>query len=123
MIDIDYWHIIIFLVGIILGFRYGIAHIKSKIFDFIKEIEKDPGKFESLIKQQRVAIAEIPILVTESVEDVILLYDKNKKKFLCQGSTLDDLANNLWAYNKIAIAIVKHNDNMFWFIDGKIQME
>lgn len=123
MTDQEFWYIVIFIVGAIVGFRAGISHIKNELARLILKIESDPEAFNDIMSKTRQHLIEIPILVTECHENVILLYSKESNKFLCQGKTLEDVAHNLWSHKKVPVAIVEHNDSMLWFIDGEVQAE
>jgi len=59
-------------------------------------------------------------LETESVGDTILLYDRDTKSFICQGNSLQQLAELCRQYNKIEYATVKHGEDFFAFFEGKV---
>lgn len=59
-------------------------------------------------------------LETESVGDTILLYDRDTKSFICQGNSLQQLAELSRQYNKIEYATVKHGEDFFAFFEGKV---
>lgn len=113
--------LIVGLSSFVVGWILGVRHLASKIQEAIEFIENNPEKVEELFNKEKISIVEIPMLTTESCDDTILLYDKNKNNFYCQGSTLEDVAKNLWSYKKIDVAIVNHNDDIFWFVGGKIE--
>jgi uncharacterized protein YxeA len=59
-------------------------------------------------------------LETESVGDTILLYDRETKGFICQGNSLQQLAELCRKYNKIEYATVKHEEHFVAFIEGRV---
>lgn len=123
MTDQELLYAVIFFVGIIVGFRSGISHVRMQLAELIVKLEKDPDAFNDIVTKIKQRVIEIPILVTECHENVILLYNKGTNKFLCQGKTLEDVAHNLWSHEKVSVAIVEHDDKMLWFVDGEVQTE
>ena len=59
-------------------------------------------------------------LETEYVGDTILLYDRDTKNFICQGTSLQQLAELCRQYNKIEYATVKHGEYFVAFIEGRV---
>lgn len=66
---------------------------------------------------------EIPRLNAENVSNVYLLYETKTNTFMCQGNTLEELAEKLLENNKIDLAFVKHDKKHFVFASGKIKGE
>lgn len=66
---------------------------------------------------------EIPRLNVENVSNVYLLYETKTNTFMCQGKTLEELAEKLLENNKIDLAFVKHDKKHFVFASGKIKGE
>jgi len=62
-------------------------------------------------------------LETELVDDIILLYDRETHDFICQGNSLEQLAQLSRKYKKIEYASVKHGDYFIAFIEGKVNKE
>jgi hypothetical protein len=59
-------------------------------------------------------------LETEQVDNTILLYDRDTNDFICQGNSLEQLAQLSREYKKIEYATVKHGDYFVAFIEGKV---
>ena len=59
-------------------------------------------------------------LETEEVDNTILLYDRDTNDFICQGNSLEQLAQLSREYKKIEYATVKHGDYFVAFIEGKV---
>lgn len=95
-------------VGYVFGVMRTIRHLKH-LLD-----EPDTINFKNLKKQ------EIPILTTEKHGDTLYLFEKETDNFMCQGSTLEDLAKKLAEYKDIHIALVDHNSKPIWFVNGEI---
>lgn len=62
------------------------------------------------------------VLEIETHSNIFYLYDKKTNTFMCQGISLEELANNLNTFNKIKIAVVKYNEKLVWFKEGKVFM-
>jgi hypothetical protein len=62
-------------------------------------------------------------LETRLVDDIILLYDRETNDFICQGNSLEQLAQLSKEYKKIEYASVKHGDYFVAFIEGKVNKE
>ena len=59
-------------------------------------------------------------LETELVDNTILLFDRETNDFICQGNSLEQLAQLSREYKKIEYATVKHGDYFVAFIEGKV---
>ena len=62
-------------------------------------------------------------LETRLVDDIILLYDRESNDFICQGNSLEQLAQLSKEYKKIEYASVKHGEHFVAFIEGKVNKE
>ena len=88
------------------------------------------GEFQTLYKLRKnlrtYLIIEEPTkpnvykLETELIDDIIFLYDRETKDFICQGKSLEQLAQLSREYKKIEYATVKHGDYFVAFIEGKV---
>ena len=87
------------------------------------------GEFFAMYKLRKnlqLIITETPIksivfkLETEEVDNSILLYDCDTNDFICQGNSLEQLAQLSREYKKIEYATVKHGDYFVAFIEGKV---
>jgi hypothetical protein len=92
-------------------------HLKRAIRKIAKEHNIDLTELE---EQETVKKVIIPVLTTVPVDKSILLYDQ-KNNFLCQGQSLDEVAENLLKYKNIKVAIILHNNDKFWFVEGKVK--
>jgi len=52
-----------------------------------------------------------------------LLYDRETNDFICQGKSLQQLAELSRKYKKIEYASVKHGEHFVAFIEGKVTEE
>lgn len=64
---------------------------------------------------------EIHKLHTEQINDVLYLYNHDTKDFVCQASTMEELAKLAKEYKNINLAAVVHNKKLFLFSDGTVK--
>lgn len=107
-------YIAFFVFGYWVASQVFALHLKYTI----KKIAKENGI--DLEEEQKPVVNKIPVLITEQVDNGILLYD-NKNNFMCQGKSLEEVADNLIKYKNIKLAIVVHDNDKVWFIEGKIK--
>lgn len=119
-----------FLLFLIQGFVLGwIAHkivISFQIKRAIERIAKEHNlSVEEVISQvsPESKVIKVPYLFTEAVNNSIMLYNKETKQFVSQATSLEELAKNLMEHNKINLAVVNHDNEMLWFVEGKIKKD
>ena len=110
----------------VLGFVVGQTMMALKIRTELKKLAEDNGiDFEEMerrfLKDQKPRTIRVPTLFTEMTKNSILLYNKDTGKFLAQAETFDELANNVFKFNNIDFAVVKHDEQLFWFVEGKVK--
>ena len=110
----------------VLGFVVGQTMMAIKIRTALKKLAEDNGiDFEEMerrfLKDQKPRTIRVPTLFTEMTKNSILLYNKDTGKFLAQAETFDELANNVFKFNNIDFAVVKHDEQLFWFVEGKVK--
>ena len=94
-----------------LGARYDTVAPLTNTNDKTEE-----AKVEILVNQ-----ADIPTLISELHHNVLYLFEKETDKFMCQGSSLDEAAHNLFErFRKIEVAKINHNDTNYWIVKGKV---
>lgn len=81
------------LTGLIIGLIY--MYVKSKSNKIIEKTTK---------------VSAFPIVFTEIYEGVILTYDNKTNNFVCQGNSLQEVAENL-IHSKIDEAFLIHDKN------------
>jgi hypothetical protein len=62
-----------------------------------------------------------PLCITEKQGNQLYLYDKKTNAFYCQAPTLEELAEAMANHRKIDLAFVVHDQQKFWFVNGKIE--
>lgn len=81
------------LIGLIVGFIY--MYVKNK---------------SNMIIEKTAKVSAFPMLFTEIYNGVILTYDNKTNDFVCQGNSLQEVAENL-IHNKINEAFLIHDKN------------
>jgi len=100
--------ILILALGWVMGEFYTVYKLRKNLRTYIIVEEAKPTVFK---------------LETELVDDIILLYDRETNDFICQGKSLQQLAELSRKYKKIEYASVKHGDYFVAFIEGKVTEE
>lgn len=106
----------IFCFGFILATYFYAWRLKRAIRSLAKEnnIDLDVDNVVNVKDSY-----SVPVFYTDCVADnTILLYD-NKNNFLCQGSNIDEIAQNLGKNKSIIKAVIRHDGDVFWFAEGK----
>ena len=81
------------LIGLIIGFIY--MYVKTK---------------NNIINEKTAIVSAFPIVFTEIYNGIILTYDNKTNDFVCQGNSLQEVAENL-IHNKINEAFLIHDKN------------
>jgi hypothetical protein len=98
--------ILLVALGWVMGEFYAVYKLRKNIRSYlIIQEETRPTVFK---------------LETELVDNTILLYDRDTNDFICQGNSLEQLAQLSREYKKIEYATVKHGDYFVAFIEGKV---
>jgi hypothetical protein len=98
--------ILILALGWVLGEFYTMYKLRKNIHAYlIIEEQTRPTIFK---------------LETTEVDNIILLYDRDTNDFICQGNSLEQLAQLSREYKKIEYATVKHGDYFVAFIEGRV---
>lgn len=60
-------------------------------------------------------------LYVEKEQDTLYLYDHERKEFVCQAKTMEELAKLALQYKNIKYAAVLDGDNTLMFVDGIVK--
>jgi hypothetical protein len=117
--------IIIFILGLYFGYQIGQAITVWKIKDIIIKEAKSQGIDMSGLDDSHSLkqVDSVSQLFIERANNVLYLYDKEANSFICQASTIDELARLAKEYNNIKYASVmdEQSDAIVAFIDGKVE--
>jgi len=97
-----------------------------KLRNALKKVAQENGltldeMAENYFEMNGVGTIKVPNFYTETNGSSILLYNKDTGDFVSQAVSLDELADNVYRFNKVTFAVVNHNDLQFWFVEGKIK--
>jgi len=112
----------VFLAGWICCHFYMVWKLRQAL----KKVAEDNGMTldelaETFSVSDRIKTYTVPNYFTETTGNSILLYNKDTGDFVSQALSLDELAQNVYEFNKVKFALVKHNDLQVWFVEGKIE--
>ena len=113
--------IILLAVTFQAGKHYGYYTIVKLMKEVAEENGIDLEKELGLIKDKEEAKLKpitVPKLNVEQHGDVLYLFDVENDRFICQGSSVQELAKLAKELKNVTVAAVKHGDKIFAFKDG-----
>jgi len=109
--------ILVFILGFWLGKRIGYVQHKLEILHKARMRGVD-------LSDVTIKVSKQTVLETETHGPIILLFDRQQNKFLCQGNSIEEVIENLMKYHSdIDIAKIKHLDKIFTINNGKLVEE
>lgn len=106
------------------------AYLAWKLRQALKKVAEDNGmSLEDLAKNFfeaqgiQTSVTKVPNYFTESNGSSILLYSKDTGDFIGQADSVEELAKNLYTYDKVKYALVSHDNKQYYFVDGKVENE
>ena len=113
--------VLIFSIGWFAGQWYMAYQLKKSITRIAEKYGMTFDEWADSFNQALdIKVIKLPKLFTEYVGNNIFLYNKDTGKFICQGKSLDELAEGI-KENKIEAAIVFDKEQELFYIDGKIK--
>lgn len=104
----------VFACGYIVGETVTLSNLRSHVK---KMVEKQHAELEKTEEPQE-SFIHLRKLITETHNNILYLYDKETRDFICQGQDIDELAQFAHKYKNISSAIVLHDAKLFAFKDG-----
>jgi hypothetical protein len=106
-----------------LGYQIGFAVLSYKLRHLLyKEAKKQgiviPYQDNVLEEEQLPTVSQ---LMVEKANDILYLSNREDETFVCQGSTIEELAVLAKEYKNIKYAAVLHDNDVVAFVDGKIR--
>jgi hypothetical protein len=107
----------VFWMGYEIGMSvtaYRLRHLvykEAKRVGLLKEVEL--AEEETIVEQ----------LYIEKTNDILYLYNREDKSFVCQAKSLDELATLAMKYNNVKYAAVMIGEEIYAFVDGKVKTE
>jgi hypothetical protein len=105
-----------------LGYQTGFAVLSYKLRHLVY---KEAKKLGIVTPYQKNTLEEQPPtvsqLMVEKANDILYLYNREDDSFVCQASSIEELAKLAKEYKNIKYAAVLHDDDVVAFVDGKIK--
>jgi hypothetical protein len=116
------FELLIFIVGLYIGYQVGYSVLAWRIKDVLIKEAKSEGLDVSMFEDAK-PINTVSQLFVERANNVLYLYDKEANSFICQASTLEDLARLAKEYKNIKYAAVmdEQADIVVAFVDGRVE--
>jgi hypothetical protein len=116
------FELLIFIVGLFIGYHVGYSVLIWRIKDLIIKEAKNEGMDVSMFEEEK-PTNTVSQLFVERANNVLYLYDKEANSFICQASTLEDLARLAKEYKNIKYAAVmdEQADIVVAFVDGRVE--
>ena len=105
-----------YLFFFVIGFYTAVLLISRQLKNAIHRIAKE----NNIDLEEKPKVVKVPVMKTEPIMDGILLYD-TKNNFMCQGKSLEELAENLLKYKNIKLAMIVHDNDKFLVVEGKVE--
>jgi hypothetical protein len=110
---------LVFWIGYEVGVgvtAYRLRHLvykEAKRIGLLKEIDTDLEEETTIVEQ----------LYVEKTNDILYLYNREGKTFVCQAKSLEELATLAKKYNNVKYAAVMLGEEIYAFVDGKVKSE
>jgi hypothetical protein len=116
------FELLIFIVGLYIGYQVGYSVLAWRIKDVLIKEAKSEGLDVSMFEEQK-PTNTVSQLFVERANNVLYLYDKEANSFICQASSIEDLARLAKEYKNIKYAAVmdEQADVVVAFVDGKVE--
>lgn len=105
------------LLDLISAFCLGMFVMDKIIFYRLRKALEEAGvDFEN---EEKVEVVKVKKYFVEDINGLLYLYEFTTNNFIGQANTLEELA--VLVKDKSNIAGVKYNEEVIWFVDGKVR--
>lgn len=107
-----------------LGYQVGQMVLSWQLRDIIvKEARKEGLRVDSEynIIESEDEKPNVFQLFVEKSNDILYLYEREKDTFICQASTMEELASLSLKYKNIKYAAVLHGNEVVAFVNGEVK--
>jgi hypothetical protein len=114
----------IIIVGFIfwLGYQVGMSVTAYRLRDLVYREAKRRGLIKEIDLDLEEELTVVQLFV-EKANNTLYLYEKDDNTFVCQGSTLQELATLAKKYKNIKYAAVMIDKDIYAFVDGVVKSE
>jgi len=105
-----------------LGYQTGFAILSHRLRHLLYKEAKKQGiviPYQDKLLEEEPTVSQ---LMVEKSNNILYLYNREDETFVCQGSSLEELAVLAKEYKNIKYAAVLHEDDVVAFVDGKIKV-
>ena len=107
-----------------LGYQVGQIVLSYQLRDIIRKEAIRNGldvdrEFNIKVKNDASKVSKLWV---EKIHDILYLYEDDKQTFICQGSTIEELATLALKYKNIKYASVINGDDVYAFINGDVKL-
>lgn len=106
--------ILLFIVGLVIGYFIGEFYCLFRMRHIIEEAASKDGIDLDLDGHK---VIEVHKLRIQQINDMLYLYTADED-FICQATTMEELATLSQQYKNINYAAVLHDDKVFTFVNG-----
>jgi len=122
----DMYEILVLTQVFMFGWVSCHFYMAWKMRQALKKVAEDNGMSldelaNTFLETRGIETISVPNYFTEANGSSILLYNKDTGDFIGQANTIDELAENVYKFDKVKFALVHHGDKNFWFVEGKIK--
>jgi hypothetical protein len=122
----DMYEILVLTQVFMFGWVSCHFYMAWKMRQTLKKVAEDNGMSldelaDAFLQTQGVRTITVPNYFTETNGNSILLYNKDTGDFIGQANTVDELAENVYKFDKVKFALVNHDNKEYWFVEGKIK--
>jgi uncharacterized protein YneF (UPF0154 family) len=100
--------------GLVCGYFIGIFRAIAALKSINQQL------VESLVKQPKESKPKLRMFKIDHNNGVMYLYDMVTDSFVCQGSSLVELAGIVSTTHSVRLAGVVNGEDKLWFINGKV---
>jgi hypothetical protein len=101
----------------IIGYSVGGMRAYYKMRHIIYDVAKREGITidDDLVEEKKPQIKKLEV---EQINDIMYLYERDTRDFICQANNIEDLAKLAKEYKNIIAATVVYNDRVYMFFNG-----
>jgi hypothetical protein len=113
--------LLIYLALFYIGFALGKSYMTLKLLRTLKQVADESGvdldnELEKI--KNKKSVNQVHALEVEKINDTFYLFDRINNDFVCQGSSIEELAKLSKDYKNINVATVLHGEKVFMFVNG-----
>ncbi len=110
------------IVGFVfwIGYQVGMSVTAYRLRDLVYREAKRRGLIKEIDLEEELTVIQ---LFVEKANNMLYLYEKDDNTFVCQGSTLEELARLAKKYKNIKYAAVMIDTEIYAFVDGTVKSE